>query len=100
MLGSGGVGFDPQQKGLRCRTSPTCTLSQNGYGDDSAVLRTCRRCAGAYACHVSREAGSAKSQHQITLRLAFPTFSPVVGSSSRANYLLRNAAMDDSIGGS
>ena len=25
---------------------------------------------------------------------------PIVGSSSRANYLMRNAAMDDSIGGS
>ena len=44
-----GVGFDPQQKGLRCRISPTCTLSQNGYGDHSAVLRTCRRCVGPSA---------------------------------------------------
>ena len=28
------------------------------------------------------------------------TQKPIVGSSSRANYLMRNAAMDDSIGGS
>ena len=25
-------GFEPQPKGLRGRNSPTCTLSQNGYG--------------------------------------------------------------------
>ena len=26
----------PNQKGLRDRNSPTCTLSQNGYGDCSS----------------------------------------------------------------
>ena len=26
------------QKGLHCCNSPTCTLSQNGYGDDRALL--------------------------------------------------------------
>ena len=25
-------GFEPRPKGLRGRNSPTCTLSQNGYG--------------------------------------------------------------------
>ena len=29
------VGFVPRQKGLRDRNSPTCTLSQNGYGASS-----------------------------------------------------------------
>ena len=28
-------------KGLRCRISPTCTLSQNGYGDSQRLRRTC-----------------------------------------------------------
>ena len=30
-------------KGLRCRNSPTCTLSQNGYGDrhDAPIQQSC-----------------------------------------------------------
>ena len=29
--------LNPGQKGLRDRNSPTCTLSQNGYGDSSIL---------------------------------------------------------------
>jgi hypothetical protein len=29
-----GAGFETGEKGLRDRNSPTCTLSQNGYGED------------------------------------------------------------------
>jgi hypothetical protein len=33
-------GFEPSwQKGLRDRNSPTCTLNQNGYGDDLCHLK-------------------------------------------------------------
>jgi hypothetical protein len=39
----------PDEKGLRDRNSPTCTLSQNGYGENSGkkvVLRTSLSAAG------------------------------------------------------
>jgi hypothetical protein len=56
--------FDPpSQKGLRCRISPTCTLSQNGYGANwgasllpkstfctracNAQIEKCGRCVGS-----------------------------------------------------
>merc|ERR1711963_408940 len=29
------------KKGLRCRTSPTCTLSQNGYGGILTLKKNC-----------------------------------------------------------
>ena len=38
------------QKGLRVRNSPTCTLSQNGYGDEVARIRG-RACANGFAEH-------------------------------------------------
>ena len=36
------------QKGLRVRNSPTCTLSQNGYGDQVARILA-RACANGFA---------------------------------------------------
>ena len=36
------------QKGLRVRNSPTCTLSQNGYGDQVARIGE-RTCANGFA---------------------------------------------------
>ena len=36
------------QKGLRVRNSPTCTLSQNGYGDQVARIGD-RTCANGFA---------------------------------------------------
>ena len=27
-----------KRKGLRCRNSPTCTLSQNGYGENNEAI--------------------------------------------------------------
>ena len=36
------------QKGLRVRNSPTCTLSQNGYGDQVARIGG-RTCANGFA---------------------------------------------------
>ena len=36
------------QKGLRVRNSPTCTLSQNGYGDQVARILG-RACANGFA---------------------------------------------------
>ena len=38
------------QKGLRVRNSPTCTLSQNGYGDEVARISG-RACANGFAEH-------------------------------------------------
>ena len=38
------------QKGLRVRNSPTCTLSQNGYGDEVARI-SARACANGFAEH-------------------------------------------------
>ena len=40
-----------QQKGLRDRNSPTCTLSQNGYGDTcSQTLEPCASCCTTKTC--------------------------------------------------
>jgi hypothetical protein len=36
------MGFEPRQKGLRDRNSPTCTLSQNGYGTKHTSQKECR----------------------------------------------------------
>jgi len=33
------------EKGLRDRNSPTCTLSQNGYGDEAVWLLQLQRCS-------------------------------------------------------
>jgi len=33
------VGLEPRPKGLRDRNSPTCTLSQNGYGASYSVQK-------------------------------------------------------------
>ena len=46
------------QKGLRVRNSPTCTLSQNGYGEEFSCLAERRRvgdcCAAAARVVLSR----------------------------------------------
>ena len=34
------AGGKATKKGLRCRVSPTCTFSQNGYGDSQRLQRT------------------------------------------------------------
>ena len=53
-------GFEPRPKGLRGRNSPTCTLSQNGYGTP--------RCGQKGRTNISRTRGGSRSTSPNTLR--------------------------------
>ena len=121
-----------QQKGLRDRNSPTCTLSQNGYGDNCSQISEPRPTIGAQLSshyddndHNDRNSHNNRSNHNdhnddlnddhtdhnnhnnnsnvaLHYYCSYSTPPPSfdVGRSSQANFLERNSAMDDSIGGS
>jgi hypothetical protein len=46
------VGLNPGQKGLRRRNSPTCTLSQNGYGELLMLHAAVFSCTDTLGVHV------------------------------------------------
>jgi len=52
-------GFEPRPKGLRGRNSPTCTLSQNGYGTP--------RCGQKGRTNIPRTRGGSRSPSPNTL---------------------------------
>ena len=83
------AGVEPAKEGLRVRSSPTCTLSQNGYGTSLVKFDGC----ASFVYFVA-------ANHTFVIDIDVMGVIDVVGSSSQANCLLRNSAMDDSIGGS